>query len=295
VLVPLEIARVQDRPDLGGKAANLGEIASLGLNVPKGFVIPVCVWDAITASGITPGFRLEPETINKVLGANFNAELMEWFDSLGAELVSVRSSSVVEDSMSLSFAGVFDSIIGVHRETLLQAVAKCWAGGFSPKARAYCQANNVAPEDVRIAIIIQALVKPTTSGVCFTRDPISNRNSHLLIEAAYGFGQAIVSGEVTPDIYVYDSGTRTIASRVVSEQQVELMFIADQLRETETLADVRKTQKLSDGKIHHVAEQCIKIRDHFGSDQDIEFAYDVDTLFFLQTRPITKSRKEGKL
>lgn len=295
MFVPLDIARTHDRPELGGKAANLGEIASIGLHVPKGFVVPVRIFDSIAASGIPLELRFDPQSVDIALGKHFNAELTTWFDSLGVEFVSVRSSAVVEDSSSFSFAGVLDSMIGVHRETLVQAVAKCWAGSCSTRARAYCQANSVALEDIRIAVIIQSLVNPTTSGVCFTRDPISNRQSHLLIEAAYGFGQAIVSGEVTPDTYVYDFVTRTIANRVLSDQQFELKLIEGQLKETEVPADVREMQKLSDAQIHRLATDCVHIRDHFGSHQDIEFAYDANTLFFLQTRPITGSDKKGKL
>jgi pyruvate,water dikinase len=290
----LDEVRSHDRADAGGKAANLGEILSLGLRVPRGFVLPTRLWEGQpsirAAAAKLPSDH--PAQLNDILGSAFSDQLLRRFDELGVDLVAVRSSAVAEDSPEASFAGVFRSILGVARAGLAEAVLRCWKSRSSARARAYCQVKGLAPDALRMAVLVQELIEPTTSGVCFTCDPLTGRPTQMMIEAVYGFGDALVSGTITPDAYVYEREAKVIMSRAIVNQVRKVSLLSDSLTEVQVDPPAQDAQKLTDDQIHHLASSCGLIHDHFGAAQDIEFAFIDGRLTFLQTRPITGSRRE---
>jgi len=288
----LEEVRVRDRPEVGGKAANLGEIAGMGLPVPSGFVIPTRLWQLVPFNDDKDRQRSEdpqfPAILSDILGRGFADELLTWFDELAVDLVSVRSSAVAEDSSDTSFAGIFKSLLGVRRSELVDAVIQCWISSLSPRARAYCQINNIFPENVQMAVLVQELVEPTTSGVCFTSNPLTRHPAEqMMIEAVFGFGEALASGTATPDSYSYDRNAKLILSRTVANQQTKLGLVGGRLQEVPLNPFAQDLQKLADNQIHQLAATCARIHNHFGMAQDIEFAFVDGALYFLQTRPIT--------
>jgi len=298
MFVRLADARTKDRADVGGKAARLGEVARLGLRVPNGFVVSTLAWDIFVKSQYRTVKAHDESNCNSpflrgMFDSTFEEQLMAWFDTLQVDLVAVRSSSVAEDSATLSYAGIFESLLGVHRQTLVNSIVMCWTSAASSRARAYCEANGVAHEGLRLAVLVQELLKPSTSGVCFTCNPLTENPSEMLIEAVWGFGEGIVSGKATPDSYVYDSTSRRILSKTVNEQESKFALIQGEVREAAAEPASADRQKLIDEHIHELAAGCAQIRDHFGTAQDIEFAVHDNALYFLQARPVTGVTKEG--
>jgi phosphoenolpyruvate synthase/pyruvate phosphate dikinase len=236
---------------VGGKAANLGELASLRLPVPRGFVIPVSIRE-----------RLGEGRIGEL---EFERELTIGYERLGAPLVAVRSSATIEDSNALSFAGVFDSVLHVDQKSLRSAVERCWQSARSIRSAQYCRDHGLDPSTIKMAVVIQEMVSADYSGICFTCHPVTQRHDELYIEIAPGSGEAVVSGRITPNSYTYDVNKSTLIP--VAEHK-----ILGELR-TETM--------------HDLASSCVRIRDHFARPQDIEFCVKMDSVYFLQSRPIT--------
>lgn len=292
-----------DAKDVGGKAANLGELHSLGLYVPKGFVIPADVAtifldtcfaqaeklleapSARIISDFASDFHslvlqtpLEPEIETAILGA---------FESLNAPLVSVRSSATMEDSATISFAGIFDTFLGIQKDAMLCAVKKCWLSLYSKRALDYYNTYGIDLRQPRMGVIIQTMIDPDVSGVCFTANPISGNEHELYIEAVWGTGEALVSGRVTPDTYLYDAQAQTITSRNLSTQETKSIWRDGHIIDIAIASSLVCEQKISDTLIHKLASSCKRIREHYERPQDIEFAIKNDSIFFLQSRPIT--------
>ena len=163
----------EDTPGIGGKARGLARLLRLGVAVPPAVVLV----DA------------HPDSVDDALIAQ-SAEL--------GELLAVRSSAIGEDGHSASFAGQYETVLGVTPAAVPQAVRACLASLSSARAAAY-RARNHSEERVHMAVVIQRMVEPTAAGVLFTADPVSGRRDHLVLDAVAGLGEALVSGHATPD------------------------------------------------------------------------------------------------
>src|SRR5439155_13537289 len=168
-----------DRSLIGGKAFNCAQLRQAGIPVPDGLVVPSDATDADIES--LPG---DP-----------------WFDSLPAgTLFAVRSSGIGEDSEGHSFAGIHETQLNVGRDQLVEAVLVCRRSAQSDQARAYRRARHLEHERVAIGVLVQCMVPAVTSGVAFTINPVTGADE-LVINAAAGLGEALVSGRITPDEY----------------------------------------------------------------------------------------------
>ena len=250
----------------GGKGASLGELTAAGLPVPAGFVVAAKVFDEVVRKqGNDPvelaAASLLDETAREVLAA--------YRDLPGGPdlLVAVRSSAVDEDGGAASFAGINDTVLGVRGEAgLLDAVRHCWASAFSPRALAYRGERAPDGGPASMAVVVQVQVEASRAGVAFTADPITGEATAVVIEAARGLGEAVVSGTLTPDRIVVDKRSRRVVGREAHGGDANLTS-------AEAVA---------------VADLALEAERHYGGPQDVEWALDVDgRAWILQARPVT--------
>ncbi|MCE5291480.1 MAG: phosphoenolpyruvate synthase [Nocardiaceae bacterium] len=275
-----------DADEAGGKGANLGELTRAGLPVPAGFVVLRSAYiDAIAEGGVagdiaaghaaalgaTTETELDSECsqlrdlVHKAgVAPTIREEILANYRALSAPLVAVRSSATGEDGASASFAGMNASFTNISGEDeLIEAVTSCWASLFSPRSETY-RAHMKFDSMPAMAVVVQEMVASERSGVMFTVDPRTGNPDELVIEAAAGYGEGIVSGTVEPDNYVIAKATQHVAS-----------------------VRSRGDHVLSDAEAIEIARLGLATEKHYGSPQDIEWAINAGTIWLVQARPIT--------
>lgn len=265
VVIPLQEANGSS--EVGGKAARLGALMQIGTNVPNGFVV-------VPDNGTTELDEVDADT------------LLHYFGNLHVQHVAVRSSTTVEDSDDASWAGQFDTFLFVDRESLIDKVEGCIASVNSTRSTAYAHAmeEHARPS---IAVIVQAMVPSDVSGVCFSVHPVTQDANQIVIEAAYGLGEAVVSGEVTPDNYVVSRQPRRIIQKTVASQPRAYAFSETLKHTTWVNVPTPDAQKLTDAQILELAATADSLERHFKHPVDVEWAFYQDKLYILQSRPIT--------
>ena len=297
-----------DLETVGGKAASLGELHGADLPVPPAFVVTASTYRAfIEESGIeTELFEtvdVDAEDSSELAEAAADAqqlitetplpapvreEILAAYDNLGENAsVAVRSSATAEDLPGASFAGQQDTYLNVTREGLLDYVRDCWASLFTQRALYYRQEQGFAHDVVDIAVVVQRMVEAEKSGVMFTSHP-STGESVVTVEAAWGLGEAVVSGAVTPDNYVIERETGDIREETVAEKKV--MHVRDEETgetvERPVPEDRRGRRVLDDQELADLVALGEEIERYYGQPQDVEWAID-DGIYLLQSRPIT--------
>src|SRR4051794_12562711 len=208
-ILPFARVRPADADLVGGKGLSLGLTASAGLPVPPGFCITSTAYR-----------RLGPQpqmdtTLQEALGAAYR--------ELGGGSVAVRSSATAEDGAVTSFAGQQETILGVEGEDALRtAVERCWRSLHTDRARAYRQRQGVDDAGLAMAVVVQRLVDADVAGVLFTRDPLDPSGSLMRIEAAWGLGESVVSGRVTPDRFQVERDTGRVRDRQPGTKHVRI-------------------------------------------------------------------------
>jgi pyruvate,water dikinase len=294
----------------GGKGANLGELVNAGLPVPPAFVITAQAFlAALDEAGVRGQLsaacdpaeagdpaRLAHATeqaqglIQRVpVPETLRAAILEAYRGLGDGVsVAVRSSATAEDTKDTSFAGMnstFTNIVG--DDALIEAVRRCWASLYTPRVLSYRASRELTGEPA-IAVIVQLMVDSERSGVMFTADPSTANLSTIVIEAAFGLGEAVVSGAVEPDTYVVDrAGPRMVSVRV-GIKKFEIVRGDDGCDLRRELLPERAGQRvLSDDEVLDLARTGLRIHEHYGEPQDIEWAVASGRWYVLQSRPIT--------
>ena len=310
--------RAKDKPEdvtvarAGGKAANLARLAALGLPAPNAIVLTTDAWDFfLDSSGLRP--RLEEalavleanpgeiaaaaRTITSLFNEAAMPEVLEEqigdaYDELsdcGSLPIAVRSSGSYEDSPEASFAGMLSTVLGVANvEGLYRAVRKCWASGFNPRGLRYLQRMGLKPSGVAVALIFQEMVEARSSGVLFTVDPATGEPGIAVLEAAYGYGPGVVSGQVTPDLYRIDKKTLEIVHRDSRPQEHYFDARGEKL---EVRPEKRERTKLTDEQVRELVSYGIKAEEGLGAPQDIEWCLSPKGIVLLQTRPVTGLEK----
>lgn len=307
---------------VGGKGANLGEMTQAGLPVPPGFIVTAAAYDRfLRTSGLAGKIKrllakLDPED-SKVLHAKARAiqdlilrtelprNLIEAIKqaytrllSHGALAVAVRSSATAEDLPDASFAGqqaTFLNVIGA--EAVVRAVQAAWASLFEARAIYYRAVQHYDHLKVQIAVPVQALIQSQKSGVMFTVDPKSGDQSRVVIEAALGLGEAVVSGAVTPDHYVVSKEPLAIIEKKIQPQSWQVVSVGHgknggTRHQTISPAEGRR-QKLTDREILALADLGRRVEAHYNFPQDIEWGIDAaGKIWLLQTRPVTTLNKD---
>lgn len=292
----------------GGKGASLGEMTKAGIPVPPGFVILADTFrEVINTNNLdnkiaeilksvkaeeTESVDEASKKIRDLIDAaktpeNIEDEILKSFDELKAEHVAVRSSATAEDSSSASWAGELETYLNTTRDNLLETVKKCWSSLFTPRAIFYRIEKKMENEDVAVAVVAQKMIESEISGIVFTVHPVSKDPNSMVIEAGWGLGEAIVGGQVTPDTYTIDKKNIKVADIYQSEQEMMIVREGKETKEAPVPSEKKNKQKLSEAQILELAKICIVIEKHYNKPQDIEWAYENNKFYIVQSRPIT--------
>jgi pyruvate,water dikinase len=305
-----------DVPIAGGKGASLGEMTRAGFPVPPGFVVTTDAFrdfmrrhsiddrvatllrtldaddmEALEASARQIGEFIMSEPLPKEMSDAICDAYDELSEDAGSPIrVAVRSSATSEDSAKDSFAGMFESYLNVSgEEAVLRDVRRCWASGFSPRILSY-RARRSLPHNAAIAVVIQQMADAEKSGVMFTADPRTGNRSRLVIEAAWGLGESVVQGAVTPDHVALDKRTMEEVESVVSTKEFLLEW--DEQSRTNRTVDLEGDPRadapvLTEADRESLAEVADCAERLYGGPQDIEFAITEGKVWLTQCRPMT--------
>src|SRR5215216_1761697 len=302
----------QDIALAGGKGANLGELSRAGLPVPPGLVVTTRAYDAfvevsdikgeVVALASVPQAE-DParfEEVSERIRALFSGgrvpqemadEIRAAYQELGEDpetAVAVRSSATAEDLAGASFAGQQDTYLNVRgAEALLEAVKNCWASLWTARAMAYRTRQGIDPATVSLAVVVQRMVESEAAGVMFTANPSNGRRDELTISAAWGLGESVVSGTVTPDSIVVEKGSGRVLSRETADKGVMTVYSESGSEERPVPEARRRQPVLDDGAAAELARYGKRIEDHYGTPQDIEWALAGGEVFIVQARTIT--------
>ena len=305
--------RSTDLDAVGGKGASLGELTAAGLPVPPGFVVTASTYrtflettgigsEIFDALAVDDGLaeaaeRARELVVETPVPDDVREDILSAYRELGEQsegdadaepFVAVRSSATAEDLPDASFAGQYETILNVTAEDLIDRIKECWASLFSERAVHYRNNNDFDHEAVDIAVVVQRMVDAEKSGVMFTRHP-STGDRQLIVESAWGLGEAVVSGMVSPDHYEIDPESPTVVESTVADKKQQMIKDPD-TGETalQPVDDERRTARVvTDDEIERLVELGQRVEDHYGEPQDVEWAIADDELFMLQSRPIT--------
>ncbi len=317
----------------GGKGANLGEMFNIGLPVPPGFAVTAQTYKEFIEETLikekileivksidindTEQLQKKANEIQKLIVSTevpdkIKEDIIEAYDVLSAEksdsvhdmvkekekpFVAVRSSATAEDLPEASFAGQQATFLNIQGdEELIQAVRGCWASLFTARAVYYREKNNFPHDKVLISVIVQKMIDSDKSGVMFSANPATNNLKEIVIEGAFGLGEAIVSGAVNPDMYVVDKDTLDIKKIEVKKQKIKI------IRDPETHKTVKiplsekeeAKQVLDENEIKQLAVYAKKIERHYEKPQDMEWAVEDDNIYIVQSRAITTIREAAE-
>ncbi len=299
----------------GGKGANLGELVKAGLPVPPGFVITGQAYLLFTTeSGLTQKIAHSIEGLNvddtsalqakakevqeTIIGsempATIKSEILKAYDemarrdSIKAPFVAVRSSATMEDSEQASFAGMNATFLNVHgREDVIRKVKECWASLYGARVISYRAKKEFYDEPV-IAVVVQKMVNSDKAGVMFTANPRNNNLNSLVIEGAFGLGEVVVGGLVSPDYYEIDKAGMKVRDTRISHKKFKIIRDEKGRNKNVELSEKEANEQvLTDKEIQQIAGLGMKIEQHYGSPQDTEWAIEGNKVFMLQSRPIT--------
>lgn len=289
----------------GGKGASLARMTALGMPVPPGFVVPadaleVALSDTVTAirEVLARGERgadlvtVAEEAVALVRAADSGGALPSQvaaaYACLGDEVpVAVRSSATAEDSETASFAGQQETYLHVRgADHIVERVRECWCSFFTERALFY-RSKKGSLSDLGMAVVVQRMVEPDVSGVMFTIDPTKGRRDRIVVEAVFGLGEGVVSGQLTPDHYVLARDGRLKRIKLARQPYAIVSHPAGGVHEVELAPAQADSQTLSEQQLVRLAKIGIDLEQRLGGPQDIEWAIQGDDLFVLQSRPVT--------
>ncbi len=313
-----EVGR-EDLGLVGGKGANLGELTRASIPVPPGFVVTADTYFRfINQNGLEPVIKKELFNLNvhdsaalseraakirqRIMDAPMPAhladEIREAYRELGEGPVAVRSSATAEDLPDASFAGQQSTYLNVvGGDNVVLAVQACWASLFEGRAIFYREEAGYDHTKVGLAVPVQKMVQSEKSGVMFTVEPVTSDETRITIEAVYGLGEGIVSGEISPDLYFVHKESLQILDKTVTPQDRMITKAVDSDGGHEGAnawvpvpEHLRDAQKLTDDEIRELARIGRAVEDHYGAHQDIEWAYEGGKFYLTQSRPVTTMR-----
>ncbi|EJG06553.1 phosphoenolpyruvate synthase [Methanofollis liminatans DSM 4140] len=307
----LEAISKDDIPLVGGKGASLGEMASVGLPVPKAFVVTAqafrkflvqtgledSLFDLLTDVDVENSEELEDvsrNVKNLVLDAkmpdDIKEEIIQAYGTMGPDnmVVAVRSSATAEDLPDASFAGQQETYLNIRGDAaVVEAVQMCWASLYGARAIYYRAKQGFDDRTVNIAVVVQQLIRSEKSGVMFSSHPVTGEPL-TIIEGSWGLGEAVVSGSVSPDKYVYDRRLKKVFDRMISKKEYMIVPVGDHGTELVEIPNDRQEEPiLSDAEVEALAAFAEISEEHYNVPQDIEWAIVGSTIYILQSRPIT--------
>ena len=299
----------------GGKGASLSDMVNAGLPVPSGFVVCTGAFREFlmhtgleaeilaTLASLDVEDKAALDRVSQEVASKIEAQepppavrqaIIEAYQQLCEEcmavaVVAVRSSAAAEDSKAASFAGQQETYLNIFGEqNVIQQVRACWGSFFSPRALFYRKLKG-SLEDTSIAVVVQRMVNPEKSGVMFTIDPVQRNRHRVMIEAAWGLGESVVSGSITPDNYIVGKQDKRLVSKFVPDKP--FMIVRQEngvgVRQVTLPPEKAGQQVLCTAELRQLADLAITIEAHFGCAQDVEWAIENDRLYVLQSRPVT--------
>jgi pyruvate,water dikinase len=311
----------KDVSTVGGKGANLGEMTQADIPVPPGFIVTAdAYFDFLEKSEIKDEISNRLQTLDPsnskqlqqvaaeikqlildiTMPPELAKEIEQAYTQMGGGLVAVRSSATAEDLPEASFAGQQRTFLNVQGEKeVVTAVQGCWASLFEPRAIFYRHHQGFDHFKVGIAVPVQKMIQSQASGVMFTLEPVTSDSDKVVIEAVFGLGEAIVSGEITPDLYVVDKDSLKIISKKTANQESQLIKNPTVgAKETNIWAPLpaptQSQQKLTDSEIIKLAWLGKQIENHYRFPQDIEWAKEDNKIYIVQTRPVTTIKEAAE-
>ncbi len=313
---------------VGGKNASLGELTCAGLPVPPGFAVTAAAYsrarDAAGLTGTLAGLVAEadpgrPESVAEAgraardlvasmpLPGRLDAEVREAYARLCERCsvrnvpVAVRSSATCEDQPDASFAGEHDSYLWIRgADDVLGHLRRCWASLFTDRAICYRRQMGYPETGLAMSVVVQKMVQPRAAGVAFTLNPRDGDRSQVAIDASWGFGEAVVSGEVNPDNFLVDKVIGEVSQRTVSHKEIEYRLTGADRVEPSPVDQARQDiPSLTDEEIKAVAALARQAEKRYGCPQDVEWALEVGpgragapaadrcAVVLLQSRPET--------
>jgi len=292
----------------GGKGASLGEMTKARIPVPEGFVVLSGAFERfiektkLKAEIDSILHKVNHEEIHTVENASgeikaliseakmpkdIEKEINSSFKKLGARYVAVRSSATSEDSSEAAWAGQLESYLNTTKENLMMNVKKCWASLFSSRAIFYRFEKGLHDKYISVAVVVQKMANSEKSGIAFSVHPVTQDYNQLIIEAGFGLGEAIVSGQITPDSYIIEKDKLEIIEISVNEQAKGLFRKDSGGNDWRDLGNKGKEQVLDKKEIIELSKLVIKIEKHYGFPVDVEWAKEKGKFCIVQSRPIT--------
>ena len=317
-------------PELGGKNTSLGILTMAGLPVPAGFAVTATAYrralsetglgatlDRLVSAVDVEDLMAVGDVATEARAAITETPLPAWLaDQLDAAYetlserrgqpdlpVAIRSSATCEDQPDASFAGEHDTYLWVRSaDSVREHVLRCWASLYTERAICYRRQMRYAEDGAAMSVGVQQMVMPRSSGVAFTLNPRNGDRSQVAIDSSWGLGEAVVSGSVTPDLFLVDKVVGAITERTISDKAIEHVLDGhDRIVEREVEAERRSAPSLSDEEILAVAALARRAERHYGRPQDVEWAIDPhlpegENVVLLQSRPETVwSRKKREV
>lgn len=296
---------------VGGKGYSLSRMVAAGLPVPDGFCVTTDAYQRFVAdndlskailTALQSADADNPATLEECLRTVQNAFLAAPIPSAIAEsvalaygklggqdtAVAVRSSATAEDLPDLSFAGQQETFLNVRgTAAVLDAVRRCWASLWTARAISYRIRHRIDHADVSLAAVVQLLIPAEVSGVLFTANPLSGRRDQAMINAAWGLGESVVGGLVSPDTITMDKTRSKVLSRQVADKQTMTVLLENGTEERPVPEKIRRKPTLTDRQAAELVKLGSKVERMYGSPMDIEWAIRGGKIHLLQARPVT--------
>jgi phosphohistidine swiveling domain-containing protein len=297
-----------DVDQAGGKGASLGEMTRAGIPVPPGFVILASTFEHfIREAGLEADIdsalhKVKHKDINSIelasekiqalikrakMPKDIALEIKSNFKKLKVPYVAVRSSATAEDSSAAAWAGQLDSYLNTTHKSLLFNVQRCWASLFTPRAIFYRFEKGLHGHHISVAVVVQAMVQSEISGIAFSVHPVTQDYNQMIIEAGFGLGEAIVSGQITPDSYVLEKKPLSIIDKSINVQESGIYRGKKDNEWKQIHPKKGVSQTLSNKQITEIGKLILRIENHYGFPVDVEWAYQRKKFFIVQSRPIT--------
>lgn len=314
-ILPFETAQDADHPRMGGKCASLARMIAMGVPVPRGFAVATDAYAAhLAANGLDAAIReelshLDPQNVTDeeerskairrlVTDRTIPAEVETAIRAAYAQMspddslpVAVRSSATAEDMPDASFVGQQDTYLWVvGADDVVARIRSCWASLFTARAMSYRADHQLGQIEVMMAVAVQEMVDARSAGVAMTLDPINGDRTKIVIDASWGLGESVVSGEITPDNFMVEKVLMQVQKRKIAEKTHKIVADVAARRTIDRVVEAgrRTLPSLSDEEVIAVAQLARRLEKALGGAQDLEWAIDRQgRLVALQCRPET--------
>lgn len=296
---------------VGKKAQSLIQMTQWGLPVPSGCVITLDSFDHFceenqlfedvqrlrveVKEGNPQAIKHAQEVQRRIMDSPLPQSLMQSIENYllqhPTHHFALRSSGNKEDLKDSSFAGLYTSVLNIKGlDAFIDALKQCWASLFNDRVISYCQNKSINYDDMGLAVIAQQMVSSEKSGVIFTVNPLSGLDTEMVIEACFGVGEALVSGQVTPDNYCYNWYERVESKRDISDKRVRMVPISQApfIVTEENEPRLATSAVLDPADVELLVAVALKVQQHYGFPVDVEWAYAAGTFYIVQSRPITQ-------